>query len=85
MNRRLNHDNAETIVELGEADLAIVRGGTSALPWLPPSFPIKNPLPSPVLELYPALTRPNAGPRPNPSVHTLLDVRAAIQSLAIDL
>ena len=44
MNRYQNEAEASTIVELDEAELAVVHGGTALRPWLPPSFPIRNPL-----------------------------------------
>lgn len=66
MNRR-NNDEASTVVELGEADLALVQGGTAILPWLPPVFPIRNPV-APLPGPNPVLARPDAGPRPNPFV-----------------
>lgn len=68
MNRCPNDDAAEALAELAEADLATVHGGAAILPWFPPTFPIRNPLPLPLLELHPTITRPNAGPRPNPFV-----------------
>lgn len=82
MNRFLDDDKVETLVELGEADLAAVQGGTAILPWLPPSFPIRNPLPLPLPELDAPITRPNAGPRPNPFVSAVRELGVNINRAA---
>lgn len=90
MNRRLNNDNQEAVVELGEAELAIVHGGIASLPWLPPSFPIRNPLPKPV-DVYPIPARPDAGPRPSPisrdalSLGAIPDLSAILQTGVFDM
>lgn len=90
MNRRLNNDNEGAVVELGEAELAGVHGGIATLPWLPPPFPVRNPLPRPV-DVYPVPARPDAGPRPSPiwrdelGLGALAELGAVLRTRVLDL